>query len=164
MSFDEERLSILQRVSNGELTPQEGQLEIAMLKVKHERAHDEPGLERAEPMGQYQDGARQQMPPFGGALPFKLSGPIAVALALPFLMIGGLLLVGLGLFLAFPTYLGVSIYNQVAATHPGWPLLGFWPTLGTAMVIVSIVTVLNWRRRIRALIQTQTTTRPFGEQ
>lgn len=164
MSFDEERLSILQRVSNGELTPQEGQLEIAMLKVKHQQANDEPGLERAESAGQYRDGAQQQMPPFGTALPFKLNGPIALALALPFLLIGGLLLAGLGLFLAFPTYLGVSIYNQVAATHPGWPVLGFWPTLGTAMVIVSIVTVLNWRRRIRALIQTQTTTRPFGEQ
>jgi hypothetical protein len=159
MSFEEERLAILQRVSNGELSPQEGQLEIAMLKVKHQQGQ-EPGLQ-ASASGRDGHGAEHQQP---FRPPFAMSGPLAFALALPFVLIGGVMLVGLSLFLALPTWVIVFMWNQAAATHPGWPVLAFWPTLGALVLTFTVITVLNWGRRLRALVQNATVTRPFGEQ
>lgn len=161
MSFEEERLAILQRVSAGELSPQEGQLEIAMLKVRHQQAQ-EPGLQAAAP-------GRESHDPFGQQPqnPFRmppLSGPVAFALILPFVLIGGVLLVGLGLFLALPTVLLVNVWNQTAATQPGWPLLAYWPTLGGLMLAFTVFTLLNWGRKLRAMFQNATVIRPFGEQ
>ena len=151
MSFEEERLAILQRVSKGELSPQDGQLEIAMLKVRHQQGESEPGLATAEPSRQ-----EQHESPFGQTLPpMQLSGPLALAIIIPLVMIGGVLLVGLGLFLALPTYLLVLFYNQAAATHAGWPLLSFWPTLFSFIGIFALVTVLNWGRRLKAAFQRQ---------
>lgn len=164
MSFEDERLAILQRVSKGELSPKDGQLEIAMLKVKHRQdGEQEPGLSHAapheetrreSPFGRNPFGSGQT--PFGAfAGPLKLTWPMGLALAIPFVMIGGVLLIGLGLFLAFPTYLLVAIWNQSAATHAGWPILPYWPTLFSLMASVTIFTLLNWGRRIRAAMQRQ---------
>ena len=156
MSFEEERLAILQRVSKGELSPQEGQLEIAMLKVRHQSSDQEPGLAQAEPAYE----ARRENPfdqiPFGRNFqPVQLSGPLAIAIIIPFVMIGIVLVVGLGLFLALPTYVLVYFYNQAAAGNADWPMLSYWPTLFSFMGVFTLVTVLNWGRRLRAIFQRQ---------
>jgi hypothetical protein len=165
MSFEDERLAILQRVSRGELSPQDGQLEIAMLKVKHQQSGEqEPGLSQSvpheDPRGQGPYGRNpffaQGRSIFGpDAQPLKLTWPMGLALAIPFVMIGGVLLTGLALFLAFPTYLLVSIWNSSAASHAGWPLLPFWPTLFGLVAAFSLFTLLKWARRIRAAMQRQ---------
>lgn len=161
MSYEDDRLAILQRVSKGELSPKDGQLEIAMLKVKQQQGDNEPGLSHAGPD---EDTRRQspfgQMPfgnmPFGaGATPLKLTWPIALALVIPFVMIALVLVTGLGLFLALPTYLLVAMWNQSAADHAGWPLLGYWPTLFSMIAAFSAFTLLKWGRRIRSAMQRQ---------
>lgn len=150
MSFEDERLSILQRVSKGELTPQEGQLEIAMLKVRHQQP-TEPGLEpAARRMDDDVPPRQDQMPPFAGRMPINL--PIAFAILLPLVLIGGVMLAGLALFLALPTYVLVAVWNGMApAQH--WPMLAYWPTLGVMMVIFTVLTVAQWTRRLRVLFQ-----------
>lgn len=150
MSFEDERLSILQRVSKGELTPQEGQLEIAMLKVRQQQPA-EPGLEHAAPRMDYDVPPRhEQAPPFAGRMPINV--PIAFAILLPLVLIGGVMLAGLALFLALPTYLLVAVWNGVApAQH--WPMLAYWPTLGVLMLLFMILTITKWTRRLRVIFQ-----------
>ena len=161
MSFEEERLSILARVSNGEISPQEGSLEIAMLKVKYQQGHEEPGL-TASPHERDDQGAHQgpfrgpfQAPPFGAAPPRALTWPLMLALAVPFLLIGGLVLGGMVLFLALPTYLFVALWNHWAAAGGAAPELSFWPTLGFAVMLFFLLSLLRWRRRLRVYMNRQ---------
>jgi hypothetical protein len=147
MSFEDERLSILQRVSKGEISPQDGQLEIAMLKVRHQRAN-EPGLEPAAPTGTHEE--PRQQPPF--AQPTPPRWPIAFAIALPLLLIGGLTLVMIAAFLALPTYVLVTVWNQLApAQH--WPLITYWPTLGALTLVATLLTFAQVTARLKALFQ-----------
>lgn len=150
MSFETERLRILERVSNGELTPQEGSLEITMLKVKYQQ---EDGSQAEAAQGApievgrgFRDRFRFTPPPEG----LKMSWPLMVGLLVPFLFVGGALLVGFGLMLALPALAITLVWNAVAATSEGaMPLLSFWPTLGVMMLLSLLSSLLGFRRRIR---------------
>jgi hypothetical protein len=137
-------------VSKGEISPKDGQLEIAMLKVRYQHAN-EPGLEPAGPASHQYDSYEappREAPPFGRRMP--INAPIAFAILLPLVLIGGVMLGGLALFLALPTYVLVTVWNQVApAQH--WPLLAYWPTLGVLMVLFAVLTVTRWTRRLRVI-------------
>lgn len=152
MSFEAERLRILERVSNGELSPKEGSLEIAMLRVHHERtdaeglARPEPGAERQDPWAAWRDRL--------GASPTRISSwPLLLVLALPLLVAAGFILGGLALVLALPTLLLVAGWNTLLADRAGWPELSFWPTLGAAIAAMALWTALRWRRRLRVWLQ-----------
>src|SRR4051812_40368751 len=126
MSFEDERLAILQRVSRGELSPQDGQLEIAMLKMRAERPSDEPGLTTTGGARWDTEPEAPSEQPF--ARPFSVNGPIAFAIALPLVLIGGMVLLGTAIAFALPAWLLVSIWNPIAlANH--WATLSYWPTL-----------------------------------
>jgi hypothetical protein len=148
MSFDDERLRILERVSNGELTPQEGSLEITMLKVKYQQeteAHQAASQE-VQSGGGFRDRFRFARPPEG----FKLSWPLVVGLAIPFLFVAGALIAGMGLMLALPALAVTMVWNAVASTSEGaMPLLSFWPTLGVMILVSALSSLLGFRRRIR---------------
>jgi hypothetical protein len=148
MSYEDERLAILQRVSRGELSPQDGQLEIAMLKVRTERAPDEPGLSTTG--GPRWDTEPEAPPNAPFARPFTVNGPIAFAFALPILLIGGMVLVGTAVAFALPTWLVVTLWNPIAlANH--WATLSFWPTLAVVVVLFALVALGRTVRGILAL-------------
>ena len=150
MSFEDERLAILQRVSRGELSPQEGQLEIAMLKVRAERGPDEPGVTTTSGATWDTEPEAPTGAPF--ARPFNVNGPIALAIALPIVLIGAFVLLGTAVAFALPTWLFVTLWNPIAlANH--WATLSFWPTLGLVVVIFALVALGRTVRGILALFQ-----------
>lgn len=152
MSFESERLRILERVSNGELTPQEGQLEITMLKVKHQQDTDSQTVTNDATVqsggfgGGFRDRFRFARPPEG----LRLTWPLMVGLAIPFMFVAGLLLAGMGLMLALPALAITMVWNAVASTSEGaMPLLSFWSTLGWMVLLSVLSSLLGFRRRIR---------------
>lgn len=151
-SFEEERLRILARVSAGELTPQEGSLQIAMAKVKLEGTADEPepGPRRA----------KDPLPPLP-QVPGKWA--IYAMLAIPFLFLATLMSVGMAFFLALPAYVFMSFWNGwVVPSAPGTVEIGFFPMLG-ALVFASLVsTGLRWRRQLKVFTAGQVNGTPFG--
>lgn len=166
MSFEAERLRILERVSSGELSPQEGSLQIAMLKVRYQEetpvAPDDTTTTvepHAGPGGDYNGDYRRFESPFGFAsaqMPpgFKLTWPLMLGLAIPFLIVVAFGLTMLGVILALPTLAVVLIWNAVAPALPGvQPLLEFWPTLGMMMLAFIVWSLLGARRRARMFIQ-----------
>ena len=159
-AFESERLRILEKVSNGEISPQEGSLQIAMLKVKfQEEAAPEPdhqttGMQEAagawrqdEGQGPYQGGFA-----WGGTpANFKPTLPVIAALAIPVLFVLGLMLGGMAMVLAIPTLLLVLVWNAIAATAPdALPTLAFFPTLGAVLLAFIVLSILRgwWRTRL----------------
>jgi hypothetical protein len=137
-TFEEERLRILARVQAGELTPQEGSLQIAMLKVKAQEAPEEPQAPR-EPLG---------------SLP-KAPNPLAIGLLLlvPFVVMGLIVTVGMLMFMALPAYLAMAAWNGiVVATVPGTEAVGFLPVLAGFAAFGFLWTVLRWRRKVRVFM------------
>lgn len=131
MFDEEERLRILERVAKGEITPEEGQLQIAMMKVKAQR--QEPTLVEPEPQG---------------APPRRAPnlGPLLALLALPVVLVVGFVSVALTLLMALPVYLGVWLWNAVLVPAvPGAPLLAYLPTLGLVVLFMLLSTALNMR-------------------
>lgn len=169
MSFEAERLRILERVSSGELSPQEGSLQIAMLKVRYQDEapiapdDESTGLEAhagpyEEPGGQQRFEAgfdwRERFAASGMPPGFKLTWPLMLGLAIPFLVVASFGLGMLALFLAVPTFALVLIWNALAPVLPGvQPLLEFWPTLGVVVVLFIVWSLLGMRRRARLFVQ-----------
>ena len=92
--------------------------------------------------------AVQKVPP---AHTRGINVPIAVAIAIPLLLIAGTMLAGLALFMALPAYVVVLVWNQLApAQH--WPMLAYWPTLGLMMLTFILLTVAQWTRRLRVYL------------
>jgi hypothetical protein len=132
MFDEEERLRILERVSKGELTPEEGQLQIAMMKVKAQR--QEPAVFEPEPQGAQPPRQAPNM------------GPLLAFMALPIVLVVGFVAIALTLLLAFPVYLGVWLWNAVLVPAlPGAPLLAYLPTLGLVVLFMLVSTALNMR-------------------
>lgn len=182
MSFEQERLRILEMVSNGELTPQEGHLRIAMAKVSSGQDAPDGAAETAtagEPgvvhVGEQQRGQdeRGRDIPFGAQWPFGATevppprlGPLVALMALPLAF--GFVLLGLGLafVLALPTFVAVMAWNAfVVSAHPTWPSLGLGQTLAAVVLLVLVGNVLVWGRRLRVAIRSGGTVRGrSGEQ
>ena len=155
-NFEDERLRILERVSAGELTPQQGQLEIAMLKVGGPDPADghvvmaaDAAEEQARAAGDaWREAFEQARPPSPWAL-----GALVLA---PFVAMGLVMAVGLAFFLALPAYLVMLGWNGlVVPAVPGLATIGFFQTLAI-MVIVSLVSsVVRWRRRVQVFVSGQ---------
>jgi hypothetical protein len=135
MFDEEERLRILERVSKGELTPEEGQLQIAMMKVKAQR--QEPAVIAPEPEPQ----RPRQAPPVG---------PLLALLALPMVLALAFVSASLAFMLAIPVYAFVWLWNaQVVHVVPGAPMLAFWPSLGLAVLLMLLSGALRWGRSLQ---------------
>ncbi|MDB5100146.1 MAG: hypothetical protein JWM80_4567 [Cyanobacteria bacterium RYN_339] len=133
MSYEKERLRILEMVSKGELTPEEGQLRIAMGKVKAQR--QEPAVFTPE------EPAARKAPGLG---------PLLALLALPVVLVLGFVMTGLTLLLAFPVYMGVWLWNaQVVPAFAGTPPLAYLPTLALVVLLMLLSGALRWRRSLR---------------
>jgi hypothetical protein len=133
MSYEEERLRILERVSKGELTPEEGQLQIAMMKVKAQR--QEPELY-----------APPEPPPYE---PPSVA-PLVGLLALPILLLGGFFITAMTVMLAFPVYLAVWLWNaQIVPAFPHAVPLAYFPTLGLVVLLTLLSSALRFRHRLR---------------
>jgi hypothetical protein len=153
---DDERLRILQMVARGELTPQAGQLEIAMLKTKAQSVNPsededmpsyievgEAGLNGWRPHSTYGETAAK--PNFA---------PLMALLALPLLAVAGFITLGLAFVLALPTYFVVGFWNAaIVPGHPGWPVLGFWSSLAASVALVGLWTLLGWGRRLKLAVR-----------
>lgn len=149
--FEEERLRILERVEAGELTPQEGSLQIAMLKV------------------QSQDGASAGAPedepgPYG--VPPRAPNPIALGalLLVPFVVMGLIVTVAMTFFMALPAYLGMLAWNAlVVPSVPGAVEVGFFQTLALLVALSLISNLLRWRRKVKVFMASGTGPgMPFG--
>lgn len=138
--FEEERLRILERVEAGELTPQQGSLEIAMLKVKAQQGTADAAPE-ADP------GPRRAGP--GAPNPIALGALLLV----PFVVMGLIVVVATACFMLLPAFLMMHAWNGlVVPSVPGAGAVGFFQTLG-AMVAFSLVwTMLRWRRKVRVFM------------
>ncbi len=152
-SFEDERLRILARVSAGELTPQEGSLEIAMAKV---RLGEGEGA-APEPQGRR---ARDPLPPLAkGPSKWAIYGLLAV----PFLMLSVLMSVGMAFFLALPAYVFMAFWNGIVVpSAPGTVEIGFFSTLATLVFVSLVSTGLRWRRQLKVFSAGPTQGAPFG--
>ncbi len=142
--FDEERLLILERVEAGELTPQEGSLQIAMLKVKSQErggaTADEAGPGGAE-------GPHRRQP--------RAPNPIAIGalLLVPFVVMGLIVTVALTFFMALPAYLAMLAWNALLVPSvPGLAEIGFFQTLAMLVVFSLLTTFLRWRRKVKVFM------------
>jgi hypothetical protein len=141
VSFEQERLRILESVANGELTPQEGHLQIAMLK--HAAGKGDAAPEQGVAIDVDQPGAQQTRQQVR-------MGPLLAIMALPFVMAGTLLFGFLAFVFALPTYFGVWLWNaHLVGLHPALPVLSFWPTFGLVILFNFAWTLLSWRRNLR---------------
>lgn len=141
MSYEEERLNILRRVSAGELSPQEGSLQIAMLKVHQQEAPS--GAQSSADLAFEEAPQDARRPPWPQMPPW----PFMLLLLVPFLSIALILASALALVLALPTLLVVAVWNALASAWPGMmPSLSFLPTLALMMAL-ALLWMLVGRRR-----------------
>lgn len=141
MSTEAERLRILEQVSNGELTPQQGQLEIAILKTRG--SADE--AERPEATYEANGGTPQRPPSLA---------PFMALLALPVIGLGVMIVTGLTFFLALPAYVLMSLWNAyMVPAIAGAPVLSFFSTLAGLVVFTILWTAIGWGRRLRLAFQ-----------
>ena len=139
-SFEEERLLILGRVQAGELTPQEGSLQIAMLKVKSQEGASAAADDDAH-------GPR--------AVPPARPNPIALGalLLVPFVVMGLIVLTTVTFFMVLPAWLGMLAWNAlVVPAVPGAEAVGFLQTLAVFVAFSVLWTLLRWRRKVRVFM------------
>jgi hypothetical protein len=152
MAYEEERLRILQRVSAGELTPEEGSLQIAMLRVGRAPAQPplDPVMEEAIAPPRFERERPFAGHPFASRHAGPVTWPVLVALALPFLLVAGLAAAFAAGSIAVLTWLAVAVWNQAVAAHwLGGQPIGFFPTCWYIAVFAALWTALRWRRRLR---------------
>lgn len=148
-TFEEERLHILSRVEAGELTPQQGSLEIAMLKVKAQG--DAAPEAEAEP--------RAQMPPLRQPNPIALGALLLV----PFVVMGLIVVTAMTFFMALPAYLLMLGWNALVVPNvAGVVEIGFFQTLAMMVAVSLLSTLLRWRRKVKVFMNTGSAGMPFG--
>lgn len=148
-SFEEERLRILSRVEAGELTPQQGSLEIAMLKVRAQ------GEAAPEP----EDDPQAQMPPLRAPNPVALGALLLV----PFVVMGLIVVVAMTFFMALPAYLLMWAWNALVVPNvAGMAEIGFFQTLAMMVAFSLLSTLLRWRRKVKVFMNTGAAGTPFG--
>ena len=135
--FEGERLRILERVEAGELTPQQGSLEIAMLKVK--------GQQAAEPEPEPEPRPR----------PLRAPNPVAVGalLLVPFVVMGLIITTATALFMILPAFVMMYAWNGlVVPAVPGAAAVGFFQTLAAMVAFSLLWTFLRWRRKVKVFM------------
>lgn len=140
MSFEDERLRILQAVADGKLTPQQGQLEIAMMKVRSESTA--PTAAPEPPRFDPNHGPQAAKPPLA---------PLLGLIAFPMVMMAGFFAFMMSFVFALPVYLAITLWNALLAPM-GWPVLPFWPSLAASVFAFMVISLIGWGRRMRVAV------------